>query len=73
MNRDTDTDDRLVAIETKLAHQELLVDELNKVLTDQQARLSQLEEHARNLTERLQAIGESAVPGGPDDERPPHY
>ena len=66
-------DHRLVDIESKLAHQEQLLLELNEVVTDQQARIMQLEEQYRVLVERVRSLGE-ALPG--DDaasERPPHY
>ena len=67
------SDERLVDIETKLAHQEQLLLELNDVITDQQARIMQLEEQYRVLAERLRSLGE-AVPGGDSGpERPPHY
>lgn len=67
-------ENRLIDIEMKLAHQEKLVDELNQVLTDQQARITELEELCRLLAERLRSAGEGGAEGGsPDDERPPHY
>lgn len=67
-------ENRLIDIEMKLAHQEKLVDELNQVLTDQQTRITELEELCRSLAERLRSAGESgAEVGSPDDERPPHY
>jgi len=66
-------DERLIAIESKLAHQEMLLDELNSVLTDQQARVSYLEDLCRTLVQRLRGLTEGATPGAPADERPPHY
>ena len=66
-------ENRLIDIEIKLAHQESLVDELNRVLTDQQTRISQLEDVCRGLLERLRSLGEDGTPGAIDDERPPHY
>ena len=67
------SDERLVDIETKLAHQDQLLLELNNVITDQQARIMRLEERYAALAERVRSIRDS-VPGdsGPD-ERPPHY
>ena len=68
-------DDRLVDIETKLAHHELLLEELNKVIIGQQASIMQLEELCRSLIARVRDISDTlgdAKPG-PEDERPPHY
>ncbi|NOX69447.1 MAG: SlyX family protein [Gammaproteobacteria bacterium] len=66
-------DDRLIEIETKLAHQEDLVNALNTVVTDQQAQIVRLEELCRVLTGRVRAMSESATVDGPEDDRPPHY
>jgi len=66
-------EERLIAIESKLTHQEMLLDELNAVLTDQQARVGYLEELCSTLVERLRSLTEGASPGAPADERPPHY
>lgn len=66
-------EDRLIAIETKLAHQERLVEELDRVITDQQDRITRLEELCRTLTERLRAAETSSGRVEPGDERPPHY
>lgn len=71
------SEDRFIDIETKLAHQEQLVSELNDVLTEQQARIMQLEQLSKSLIDRVRAIGESGGDAGggssPVDERPPHY
>ena len=68
-------DDRLIDIETKLAHQEHMLAELNDVITEQSVRLGHLEELCQRLAERLRTLGDGAGAngGGPDDERPPHY
>lgn len=68
-------DDRLVDIETKLAHQELLLDELNTVITGQQASIMRLEELCRSLVDRVRNINDTLGDAGPaaQDERPPHY
>ncbi len=68
------SDERFVDLETRLAHQERLIEELNDVLTDQQARLTHLEAVSESLKDRLRALGEGGIgPGAPEDERPPHY
>lgn len=64
---------RIVEIETKLAHQEYLVSELNEALTDQQSRISALELRCDGLLDRIKALGESGPSGSDIDEQPPHY
>jgi len=67
------SEDRLIDIESKLAHQEQLLIELNEVLTQQQGRIMQLEQLSTSLIERVRAIGDATPDEGPVDERPPHY
>jgi SlyX protein len=66
------SEERLEDIEVKLAHQDQLLFDLDKVVTDQQARIMQLEELVTTLIDRVRAIGEGGS-DGPQDERPPHY
>ena len=67
------SDDRLIEIESKLVHQEQLLFELNEVVTEQQAKIMQLEQLSTSLIERMRAIGDASPEDGPADERPPHY
>ena len=67
------SEERIVELESKLAYQEQTLEELNEVVTDQQARLMQLEELCRSLVERIRALGEGAPDTDPEAERPPHY
>ena len=67
------SEDRLVDIETKLAHQDHMLYELDDVVTRQQERIMQLEKLCDSLLERVRAIGESVPGDAPQDERPPHY
>ncbi|MGH8223022.1 MAG: SlyX family protein [Woeseiaceae bacterium] len=64
---------RLIEIETRLAHQEKLLTELDQALVEQQALITRLEQHCRLLGERLQAALETGPAGLPADEPPPHY
>jgi len=66
------SDERLVEIESKLAHQDQLLLELNDALTLQQEKIMRLEELSKTLLDRVRALGE-AVPGDAQDARPPHY
>ena len=67
------SEDRLVQIETKLAHQEHLLDALNDVVTKQQDSIMRLEEQHAMLVERLRSISEALPSDSAQDERPPHY
>jgi len=66
-------ENRLVDIETKLAHQEQLLAELNSVLTSQQSQLTRLQSLCDSLLGRIRAMSELEVPADPASERPPHY
>jgi SlyX protein len=67
------TEQRFVDIETKLAHQEHLLLELNEVITKQQENIMRLEKLCDSIIERVRSLGE-ALPGDANaDEKPPHY
>lgn len=66
------SDQRFENIEVKLAHQDQLLIDLDKVVADQQAKILELEELVTALIERVRAIGEGGS-DGPQGERPPHY
>jgi SlyX protein len=67
------SEDRLVDIESKLAHQDQLLQELNDVVTAQQSTIMRLEDLFEALIERVRSIAESSPEPAPNDERPPHY
>ena len=67
------SDDRFVELESRLAHQDQMLHELNGVVTDQQAKLMQLEELCRSLIDRVRSLGDGIASGSLDDEKPPHY
>ena len=67
------SEERFIDLESRLAHQDQMLNELNDVVTGQQARLMQLEELCRTLVDRVRSLGEGVAAGDPADERPPHY
>ena len=67
------SEERYIELESRLAHQDQMLHELNDVVTDQQAKLMQLEELCRTLIDRVRSLGEGMSPGDPASERPPHY
>ena len=67
------SEERFIDLETRLAHQDQLLHELNDVVTAQQAKIMQLDELCRSLIDRVRSIGDDVSAGDPSDERPPHY
>ena len=67
------SDDRFVELESRLAHQDQMLHELNEVVTDQQAKIMHLEELCRSLIDRVRSLGDGITTGSLDDEKPPHY
>jgi len=67
------SEDRFIDLETRLAHQDQLLNQLNDVVTEQQAKITQLEELCKALIQRVRSVGEGISEGDPGDERPPHY
>ncbi len=66
-------EERLVNIETKIAFQEDLIEELNKVVYQQQQKLSQLEKICKSLVRHIQSLDETGHENKPVNEMPPHY
>lgn len=64
-------DERLIEIESKLAHHEYTIGELNDALASQQSQISSLNLQVKALVERVRALSEAGV--GEDDTPPPHY
>jgi SlyX protein len=67
------SEDRFINIESKLAHQDQLLHELNDVVTAQQTTIMRLDQLCRSLIERVRSMRDAMPPGEAGDERPPHY
>lgn len=67
------SEDRFIDIESRLAHQDQLLNELNDVVTQQQAKIMQLDELCKSLITRVRSLGDAMPEDDPEDERPPHY
>lgn len=67
------SEERFIDLEMRLAHQDQMLNELNDVVTAQQAKIMQLEELCNALIQRVRAVGDGATDGDAGDERPPHY
>jgi len=66
-------DERLIDIESKLAHQENLLAELNSALTSQQAQIMRLETLFETLIEQISSMSDGTSSADAAEERPPHY
>lgn len=68
-----EADRRLVALETRLSHHEIMAEELSEVVARQARSIDVLVAEVRRLKERL-GEAEAGLPGSPQDDRPPpHY
>ena len=66
-------EERLVNIESKITFQEDLVEELNKLVYQQQKKLDQLEVICESLIRHIESLEETGNENKPANERPPHY
>jgi SlyX protein len=66
-------EDRLIDLESKLAHQEYLLDVLNKTVYTQQKKLDELDALCLALAKRLSDVQGRIPEGLSANERPPHY
>ncbi|MBC7490384.1 MAG: SlyX family protein [Glaciimonas sp.] len=67
------SEDRIIDIETKVAHQEDLLDEFNKLVYRQQQKIDQLEILCAALARMIKDVRESSEQGQAPHECPPHY
>jgi len=63
----------MIDIETKLAHQEDMLADLNTAVTNQQSQITLLEDLCETLVGRVRSLSDAAPESDPADERPPHY
>jgi SlyX protein len=64
------SEQRFVDLETKVAFQELLIEELKQSTHTQYLAIEKLEKNLKSLTERLRGTDEGI---DPVDKKPPHY
>jgi SlyX protein len=67
------SEERLIEIETKIAHQDLIIEELNEVVCRQQEAIERLESAVKTLGKRLLEVADGGLEIGPGNKKPPHY
>lgn len=68
------SEERWVAMETKIAYQEDMVEELNKVVYAQQKKIDYLEAVCNSLIDHVRSLSDAVAEGkGVSNEKPPHY
>lgn len=71
----TDLQEQLIDLQTRVAYQEDTLEQLNQVITQQDADITQLKQQIRILAQRLEDSLRTQGQEGElvQDERPPHY
>ena len=71
----SDIQDDVIELQTRLAFQEDTINQLNQVVTQQDATILQLQQQMRLPARRVDELSHAQQPGEGEvsDERPPHY
>lgn len=64
---------RITELESKVAFQEITIDELNHALVYQQFALDKLQQQIKQLAEKLQGVQGSNIASRAEETPPPHY
>lgn len=66
-------DDRLCALEEKVAFQEETIETLNQTVTDQWKLIDRLQKRLKDMDDQIYELENNASMNAPANQKPPHY
>ncbi|AVJ81916.1 slyX family protein [Enterobacter hormaechei subsp. hoffmannii] len=73
MMKDTTIEARLAELESRLAFQDITIEELNQTVTAHELEMAKMRDLMRLLTEKVKATQSSHIASQAEETPPPHY